>query len=558
MLSLLWTACHREPPVEEPPALTGGIVPLQDADPDPLQFAGELVAEPTDIVLSDGTVVHGLGYNGRVPGPLIRVPLGATVSVSLASELPEDVHTTIHWHGIEGNNASDGTHTTQSSIEPGESFLYEFVTVRPGLYWYHPHVHGAQSVFSGLYAPLIVDDPDEPALIEAGVLPRTEQILVLSDISHYQGTPSQVPDDGTEVMNGTEGKLLLVNGQLQPTLEIPASGPTRLRIVNSSIARFWRLSVPGHTLYRIGGEGGLLDTVRVEGGTVQGTVTRLEDGEMVGTTEVDLGYERGEILLAPAERADVVLQPVGEPGDVLELRWEDYARGRHTMWMEDGEVMAGEAPDDGTRPGLVVARLRLVDSDEPPWALSEGDPVLGALGRSVGQIDMEGALDWTGEQAMVLSELMEHVLDEAGNLQMLSEFYVDGESWHGDHHAGKGQPEAPTAVRARLGDAIVWEARNETEMVHPLHIHGFSYQPYAYFQDDEEAGTRTTWPYGSWDLGEGEFEDTTSIPGETSLLLRMELTDPVGNGGAVGRWMRHCHLLQHGENGMMSELIVEP
>jgi FtsP/CotA-like multicopper oxidase with cupredoxin domain len=539
MWSLL-LACRQDPPA--PPGPTGGIVSLEDLDPDPLRFEGQLVAEPAEVVLSDGTVIHGLGYNGRVP-------LGASVSVSLQSELPEDVHTTIHWHGIEGNNAADGTHTTQPALGPGETFSYEFVTVRPGLYWYHPHVHGAQSVFSGLYAPLIVDDPGEPALIEAGVLPRTEKILVLSDISHYQGTPSQVPDDGTEVMNGTEGKILLVNGQLQPTLEIPASGPVRLRIVNSSVARFWRLSVPGHTLYRIGGEGGLLDSVRVEGGTVSGTVTRLADGEEVGTTEVDLGYDRGEVLLAPAERVDLVLQPTGAPGDTLELRWKDYARGRHAMWMEDGEVMMGDAPDDGQRPDIVVARFRLVDSDEVPWALSEGDPLSGRLTPSLG----EPTLDWTGEQAMVLSERMDHVFDDNGNLQMLSEFYVDGASWHGDHHAGPSQPAAPTAVYAHLGDTILWEVRNETEMDHPLHLHGFSYQPYAWFQDDEEAGTRTTWPYGP-----GEFEDTTAIPGETSLLLRMELADPVGNGGALGRWMRHCHLLQHGENGMMSELIVEP
>ena len=90
-------------------------------------------------------------------------------------------------------------------------------------------------------------------------------------------------------------------------------------------------------------------------------------------------------------------------------------------------------------------------------------------------------------------------------------------------------------------------------MSHPLHLHGFSYQPVSFARTDEEAGTVTT-----WELGYDEFEDTTVLPGETSLFLRMRLDDPVGNGGAVGRWMRHCHILQHGEHGMMSELVVEP
>lgn len=179
--------------------------------------------------------------------------------------------------------------------------------------------------------------------------------------------------------------------------------------------------------------------------------------------------------------------------------------------------------------------------------------MLGAADRSVAQVDDAEALDWTGDRAMVASELMDHVQDESGAWEMVSEFYMDGQSWFGDHHAGASQPEAPTAVHARLGDTIRWEIRNETEMDHPIHLHGFSYQPVAYFVDDEEAGTRTTWPYGL-----DEFEDTTNVPGETSVLVRLTLEDPVGDGSAVGRWMRHCHLLQHGDNGMMSELIVDP
>ena len=62
----------------------------------------------------------------------------------------------------------------------------------------------------------------------------------------------------------------------------------------------------------------------------------------------------------------------------------------------------------------------------------------------------------------------------------------------------------------------------------------------------------------TWDVGYDEFEDTVNLPGDTTVLLRVALADPAGNGGAAGRWMRHCHILQHGENGMMSELIVEP
>ncbi len=527
---------------------------LEDLDPDPMVFEADLVASPETWAYAPGATVAGLAYGGQVPGPLIRVPLGARVIVHFRSELPDGFDTTIHWHGIEANNAADGTPVTQRGVMPGESFDYDFVVTRPGLYWYHPHARGAQGVFDGLYAPLIVDDPGEAELVDLGVLPSDERVLVLSDITDLQGAPISVEvDNAMEIMNGTEGRHLLVNGREDPVFQVTAGGAVRLRVVNTSITRFWRLSVPGHPLYRVGGEGGLLDAVRVEGGAVEGRVTSLADGADLGTAEVDLGFARGEIVLAPAERADLVLVADGAPGDELELRWEDYARGRHGMWMEGDEMVMDDAPDDGRRPGEPVATFRLVEGSGERWRLGEGDPVLGALGRAVGRIDEAGALDWTGDGAMVLSEVMDMFEDDRGVWQMTTELFLDGVSWHPDHRSGPTQAEAPTARRARVGDTITWEVRNDSGMAHPLHLHGFSYQELSFSRRDEEAGTLTT-----WDAGRDEFEDTTLLPGDTSLLLRFRVEDVVGDGGAVGRWMRHCHILQHGENGMASELVVEP
>jgi FtsP/CotA-like multicopper oxidase with cupredoxin domain len=141
---------------------------------------------------------------------------------------------------------------------------------------------------------------------------------------------------------------------------------------------------------------------------------------------------------------------------------------------------------------------------------------------------------------------------------MSTDLFLDGQSWEGDHMAGPDQPEAPTAVHAHLGDVLLLEVRNDSHMAHPFHLHGFSFQPVAYTHknvgdDDAEATTATTWP-----AGYDEYLDTVNLPGDTSALVRVSLADPVGNRAAVGRWMRHCHILQHGENGMMSELIVEP
>jgi FtsP/CotA-like multicopper oxidase with cupredoxin domain len=247
-------------------------------------------------------------------------------------------------------------------------------------------------------------------------------------------------------------------------------------------------------------------------------------------------------------------------GDELELQWEDYARGRHGMWMEGGEMVMGDKEDDGMRAGETVAHFRLVEGTGSPWTATEGTPILGAVDRAVGALDTSAALDWTGDSAMVLSEHMEMWKDEDGLWDMSTELFIDGQSWRGDHMGGPGQPEAPTAVQANLGDVLLWEVRNESHMAHPFHLHGFSFQParFTRYHVDEDAEFETATSATTWDVGYDEFEDTVHIPGLSSVLLRVALEDPVGNGAAAGRWMRHCHIMQHGENGMMSELVVAP
>lgn len=530
-------------------------LPLEDQDPTAGRFEATVTAEAALWPIGDG-LAEMLTYDGLVPGPLIDVDLGDEVQVTLQNRLPDDFPTTIHWHGIEGFNASDGTPVTQRHVHPGDDFVYSFVATRPGLYWYHPHHRGAQGLFSGLYAPLIVRDPVEAELVSRGVLPRHERVWVLSDTSVYQGRVlSAEVDDAMTMMNGTEGEHLLVNGQEDPVFEVPAGEGLRLRIVNTSITRFWRLSVPGRTLFRVGGEGGLLDRVRIEGGSLPGEAFDPVTQQVLGPAEIDLGYPEGQIVLAPADRVDLVLTTDGEPGDELEVFWEDFARGRHTMWMEGDEMVMGDAPDDGTRPGVRIARIRLVEGTGDTFTIAEGDAVLTAVGQSVGGPGTP-TLEWLGEDGTQLQEQMDMFQDDQGVWQMTSWLGMDGESWH-PMGEGPEQPEAPSAHRATLGESIRWEIHNESRMAHPYHLHGFSYRPLELIQwpSDEEhraAGApaiRARLPYD-------ELEDTTLLPGFSSLVMQVDLADPSGDGGALGRWVQHCHILQHGESGMMSELVV--
>src|SRR5690606_14673020 len=92
--------------------------------------------------------------------------------------------------------------------------------------------------------------------------------------------------------NGREGDVIFVSGQVMPDLEIAPGEVQRWRILNASAGRYYRISLEGHTLLHVGNDGGLFERPR----------------------EVD------EILLASAERVEVLVRGTGEPGSRAVLR----------------------------------------------------------------------------------------------------------------------------------------------------------------------------------------------------------------------------------------------
>ena len=97
-----------------------------------------LVAEPIVREIAPGMKANLWGYNGQSPGPTIEVVEGDRVRIFVTNKLPEI--TSIHWHGQRLPNGMDGvTGLTQPGIQPGKTFVYEFVARRPGTFMYHPH-----------------------------------------------------------------------------------------------------------------------------------------------------------------------------------------------------------------------------------------------------------------------------------------------------------------------------------------------------------------------------------------------------------------------------------
>jgi FtsP/CotA-like multicopper oxidase with cupredoxin domain len=85
-----------------------------------------------------GPVVVTWSYDGKVPGPVIRVNKGDIVRVTFTNQVARP--TSVHWHGVALRNDMDGSLVTQQPIAPGAAFTYQFRPAEPGTYLYHPHI----------------------------------------------------------------------------------------------------------------------------------------------------------------------------------------------------------------------------------------------------------------------------------------------------------------------------------------------------------------------------------------------------------------------------------
>jgi uncharacterized cupredoxin-like copper-binding protein len=137
--------------------------------------------------VEQGKFVEGWAYNGQIPGPILRANVGDKIRIVLKNELPES--TSLHLHGVRVPNAMDGVDPyTQSPIEPGQSFSYEFTALEPAVGMYHSHHNAQVQVPNGLAGALLIGDWKDIGMKSAsGRLPDTdgkadqEVVMVLND-----------------------------------------------------------------------------------------------------------------------------------------------------------------------------------------------------------------------------------------------------------------------------------------------------------------------------------------------------------------------------------------
>src|SRR5262245_39324214 len=228
-----------------------------------------------------------------------------------------------------------------------------------------PHVSGAPLARQADPTPVqlcetqAIDDQGNPrGPFAAGDIPNVQKA----------GTAGRVNEGQTVLTNGAH-----VGGRAgQPsapgaleaganTLDVLAGQGLRLHLGNETVVRFFRLILTDNSgnqipIVRVGGQGGILDKAVVEGGTVNG---------------FDFKYGKGELLLDPGDRQDVV---VAIP---------QTATGVLTLWTEDFERTGQGFANIPTVP---VAHFKVVGTASTPYTIGEGTALLTSIGKKVKEL----------------------------------------------------------------------------------------------------------------------------------------------------------------------------
>lgn len=417
------------------------------------------------------------GYNSSLVAPTLRGKAGDRLDVAVDNQLGET--TSIHWHGLALRNNADGVPgLTQEGIGSGEDYNYSFTLPHPGTYWYHSHVEMQRD--RALYGALVIEDPKEALQYDK------DWVIVLDDwLDGVTATPEEVLQEVSKGMGGMDhggdGPMKMGNMLMGATSEFLGgdagdiayphhlfngrnqSDPETFKAKAGDRIRLRIINAAGDTAYRIGIP------------SQQLTLTHT-DGFPIKNEDVDA------VVLGMGERVDALLVVENGYTPLLAL-----AEGKGQMSYGLVSTGTGGAPPDaGKLPKKLAGRV--VDG---------------------GQLTADPSVNLATKE-----KDRTHEVRLTGGMEKYD--------WGiNDRHFDMSKP-YDNAFDVSAGERVEVRFVNETEMWHPMHIHGHTFQ----------VGTV------------GARKDTVIVRPQESVTVYFDADNP-------GQWLMHCHNAYHAERGMM-------
>ncbi|HXE12675.1 MAG TPA: multicopper oxidase domain-containing protein [Bryobacteraceae bacterium] len=436
-------------------------------------------------------------YGSTLPGPIIEARCGQPLFIEWANELPEkhllpidysihgarkelpEVRTIVHLHGGRVPAASDGY--PENWYAPGKSVVSFYPNKQDATtLWYHDHAMAITrlNVFAGLMGLYIIRDDFEDGL----GLPKGEYEIPIVLFDRSFRTDGQLyypvsPDPQKPWVSEFFGDAILANGKLFPFADVTPS-KYRLRLLNASNSRFCYLSFSdGSEFWQIGSDQGLLAAP----------------------------VELKNLTLAPAERADIIVDFKSRDGKSIVLRSDTY------------DILQFRVSGASTQtPQPIPNKLR------PVPKLKERDAV------KTRELTLGGGGDPDDPTTMFLPMLLNDAF------------------WHD-----------PVTENPRLNTTEIWSLVNVTDDSHPIHLHLVRFQvldrrPFDVFTYLNERKLVYTADAIPPDENERGWKDTARAdPGVvTRIIIHFE--------GFAGRYVWHCHVLEHEDYEMMRPYDVLP
>ncbi|MFW0796967.1 multicopper oxidase family protein [Gordonia sp. CPCC 205515] len=411
-------------------ATSFGVPSPVDAAPGRRVVEASLSAQEMTVDLGSGITARTWAYGDLVPGKVLRATAGDVIRARVTNRLPAD--TTIHWHGVHLRNSADGVPgVTQDPIASGDTYVYEFTAPNAGTHFFHPHV-GVQ-IDRGLYAPLIIDDPNErgdfddewivvlddwtdgvgqnPDAILADYKAQNGSLSSMGGMGGMGGMGTAMPGMGgaSKSVLGDAGDVnypyYLINGRVPAAPTSFTSKPghrIRIRMINAGADTVFKVALGGHPM----------------------TVTHSDGFPVVPRTT-------GSLYIAMGERYDVIVTA----GDGV-FPLVANAEGK------TGQALALLRTGSGTAPSATAHPTEL---------------------DSTGLL---GSQDLTAtESARLPTRQPDGTLDVTLNGQMKPYGWgINGKKYGED-----------TPMTVHADQRVRMRMTNMTAMVHPMHIHGHSW-----------------------------------------------------------------------------------